>query len=314
MAKPAPPSASTDGARPPKRGGPAKPAAAASPRTQAGGQLALAAGTLQLVDLEGADARERALRFDSEYWLDLSLASRAPQARACYRERWSAHRYERLGPIFMVPCGHALHLKHEGPAQSSIVFRLKAAAMRDWFGGDIDWTDRRLEASLDIANADIRNLLRKMVHEMRYPGLASAAMAELLAGQIAIELGRYFSAVDAPAALGGLAPWRLRLIDERAAEARKAPTVSELAALCNMSTRQLARGFRASRGCSVGDHILQARIDTAKRLLAGDDSIGEIAAQLGFSSPSSFSLAFRRDAGVSPRAYRTRALRRGGRG
>ena len=35
------------------------------------------------------------------------------------------------------------------------------------------------------------------------------------------------------------------------------PSLAELAELCALSVRQLTRGFRASRGCSLGEHIAQ---------------------------------------------------------
>jgi AraC family transcriptional regulator len=244
------------------------------------------------------------------HWIDMSLANRAPGARASYRAHWGAHRFERLGALFMAPCGEKLTLRSEAGEYASMVFRLNAAKMTEWLESEFEWTERRLEASLDIASTAIRSLLRKVVHEMRYPGLASDLLTELLAGQIAIEVGRHFSAIDAPAAVGGLAPWRLKLIDERLAEPGKTPTLGELALLCAMSSRHLARAFRASRGYSLGDYTLQTRIDTAKRLLAGDESITAIGAHLGFSSLASFSFAFRRGVGVSPTQFRARALRR----
>ncbi|MBJ7442044.1 MAG: AraC family transcriptional regulator, partial [Sphingopyxis sp.] len=77
----------------------------------------------------------------------------------------------------------------------------------------------------------------------------------------------------------------------------------------NMSPRQLTRGFRASRGHSIGDHIAQTRIDMAKRHLATSESVKEIAFALGFASPSSFAFAFRRATGSTPRQFRQRQLR-----
>ena len=151
--------------------------------------------------------------------------------------------------------------------------------------------------------------MRRLGQELRYPGFARELMAELIAGQIAVELCRYCAAIDEAPGAGGLASWRLRLIDERLAEVREAPTLTELAKLCSMSVRQLTRGFRASRGCSIGDYITQSRIDTAKRLLANEDSIKAIARAMGFASASSFSYAFRRGAGVTPRQFRTRVAR-----
>ncbi|HWA08890.1 MAG TPA: Ada metal-binding domain-containing protein [Opitutaceae bacterium] len=53
------------------------------------------------------------------------------------------------------------------------------------------------------------------------------------------------------------------------------------------------------------DLLLRARLDAAKRaLLAGNDSLGDVAAAAGFESLSTFHDSFRRRAGVTPTAYR----------
>jgi AraC family transcriptional regulator len=272
-------------------------------------EFSLPVAKVQLVRFEARNGLDHVIHDPSAHWVDLSVTDRASDVRGCYVNRWNPHRFERVGPMFVVPQGQKLRLKSETRVHSSIVCRLHGKAMKEWLGSDLEWSQRRLEASLDVSNADIRRLMRKLAHEIRYPGPAFLPMMEMLAGEIAIEIARYFTAIDTPAAIGGLAAWRLRAIDERVMEARKAPTLSELAAFCSMSPRQLTRGFRASRGCSLGDYISQIRIDTAKRLLAGDESISEISERLGFSSLANFSFAFRRGAGVPPRQYRARMMR-----
>ena len=122
--------------------------------------------------------------------------------------------------------------------------------------------------------------------------------------QLAIELSRYCRAIADGPMTGGLALWRLRLIDERLREVREAPTLAELAALCRLSVRQLTRAFRASRGCSIGDCVAQSQVDHARLLLATDESVKTIAYSLGFSSPSAFAHAFRRATGESPHEFR----------
>jgi AraC family transcriptional regulator len=144
---------------------------------------------------------------------------------------------------------------------------------------------------------------------MRHPGFAGKVMIELICAQIAIELGRYYASIKEGPATGGLAPWRLKLIDERLREVVEAPSLAELGSLCNLSVRQLTRGFRASRGRSIGEHVAQSRFDNAKRLLTTDQSVKTIAYRLGFASPSSFSFAFRRAIGETPRQFRHRVLR-----
>jgi AraC family transcriptional regulator len=188
-----------------------------------------------------------------------------------------------------------------------VLCHLRPEALSQWFSDELTWTDHRLESGLDIAEPSVRNLLLRVAAELREPGFAREALIELLVAQVAIELARYCTTLtDAPAA-GGLAAWRLRLIDERLREVRPAPTLSELATLCNLSVRQLARAFRTSRGVSIGDHIASCRVDHAKRMLARNESIKAIAYELGFASPSSFSFAFRSATGQTPREFRAQS-------
>ncbi len=124
-------------------------------------------------------------------------------------------------------------------------------------------------------------------------------------GQLAIEVARFCEAVTDGPAVGGLASWRLRLIDERLHRYGSSPLLDELAELCGLSVRQLTRGFSASRGCTVGSYIASMRIEQAKRRLDTNESIKEIAGLLpGFPSPSAFSYAFRRATGSTPRQFR----------
>lgn len=264
--------------------------------------------TAQLVRFDMPGPNAGLLRADSAHRLDLCLTPR-PNARACYRDHWSAHRFERIGDIFLVPAGEALHAKGESGRQTSITCYLNIEPIRAWFDGELEWTDRRLQATLDISNPNVRGLILRLGEELRYPGFASDALAELIAAQLAIELSRHYRAINSNSAAGGLASWRLRLIDERLADLHETPSLGDLANLCRLSVRQLTRGFRVSRGCSIGDHLANSRIDNAKRLLKTDACIKSIAHAMGFSSPSSFSYAFRRATGETPRQFRQRSLR-----
>lgn len=275
-------------------------------------ELRVPVATAQLMRFDMDGPCEETFTEKESYWLDLCLTSRPQNTRARYSDRWAPHRFERVGPVFMLPPNHPLQFKTEGGRQASVVCQLRPEALRQWFEHEIEWTDRRLEASLDVSNTNIRNLLLRLGQEMRYPGFASEALTELIAAQLAIELGRYCTAIDETPTTGGLASWRLRVIDERLAEVGEAPTLAELGELCHLSVRQLTRGFRASRGCSIGDYVAQSRIEQAKRRLTGDESVKSIAHAMGFASPSSFSYAFRRATSVTPRQFRQRVLRGAG--
>jgi AraC family transcriptional regulator len=267
-------------------------------------ELSVPAATAQIVRFELAEPADSVIREEDSYRLDLCLTPRMANARGCFRESWGPHRFEPVGDLFLLPAGQDLHMRSDGGGQSSMICQLHRDPILDWVGGKIEWNDRRLEAILDISNTQIRTLLLRLAHETRHPGFASQLLVELIAGQLAIELGRYCQSVADTPMTGGLASWRIRLIDERLMEVTKAPTLTELAALCNLSVRQLTRGFRASRGCSIGDYVAQSRIKTAKRLLVGSESVKAIAYAMGFSSPSSFSFAFRRATGLTPGQFR----------
>lgn len=277
-------------------------------------ELSSPLGTAQLVRFHLPEPVDNVMtEAEGAYRLDLCLTPRPDNARACYPNRWSSQRFERLGNVFLVPPGESMQARSDGQCQQeSLLYSLNSDSVNEWFDGDIEWTSRRLMAGLDIRDANIQGLLLRMVQEARQPGFASEMLVELIGAQLAIELSRYCKGVDVEARSipGGLAAWRLRLIDERLQEVQATPTLAELAELSRLSIRQLTRGFRVSRGCSIGDYVANSRIDHAKRLLATDESVKAIAYTLGFSSPSSFCYAFRRATGDTPGQYRQRFTRK----
>lgn len=266
-------------------------------------ELRAEVATAQIIRFDMREACEHQLRDEGTFWLDLCLTPR-PAAQACYPKRWGAQRFERIGDLFFVPPGEVLRARSECGKQISIVCRLQPELIEKWFDGELKWTDARLEAALDIRDQSIRCLLMRTTREVSHPGFASEMILELIASQLAIELGRYCASVKQSAAKRGMPAWRLKLIDERVQELGKAPSLTELAKLCNLSVRQLSRGFRVSRGCSIGHYVEQSRVEQAKRLLISGNSVKEVAYSLGFASLSSFSYAFRRATGACPRQFR----------
>ena len=272
-------------------------------------EMVLSGATVQIVRFHLDEPTNRVFRRDSHYWLDLCMSSRPEKARGCYSERWGPHRFERLGDILLLPPGETLHIRTDGSGdQISLVIEIERALIDRWLDGGIEWTDRRLAASLDLVHPHIRSCLFRLAGELRQPGAGSAILGEMIAGQIAIDVARYCQAIAEGPITGGLASWRLRLIDERLAQGGAVPTLGELADRCAISVRQLTRGFQSSRGCTIGEHITLTRIELAKRHLGSDESIKTIAFALGFASPSSFAYAFRRATGISPRQFRQRQL------
>lgn len=241
--------------------------------------------------------------------LQLSLMDTLTKGQGCFPETWGPNRFEPIGSMFLTPAHQMIHAKSNCVEQQSIVCNFSTASLEKWFDCDFDWTSRRLTASLDLADPEIRRLLLRIGKELQSPGFAAEPMVELLTGQIAIELARLLRGIELPTHSGGLASWRLRLIDDYLADHAGRTSLGELADLCQLSVRQLSRGFKVSRGRSIGAYIGEFKMDLARRLLAGGNPVKVVAGRLGFSSPSNFSSAFQRALGENPRDYRLRASR-----
>ncbi|MDM0111244.1 helix-turn-helix domain-containing protein [Variovorax sp. J22R133] len=83
--------------------------------------------------------------------------------------------------------------------------------------------------------------------------------------------------------------------------------IAELAGELAVSERTLVRRFNAVLDQSPLTYLQHLRIDSARALLeASDLGIDQIAVQVGYNDPSSFSRLFRERMGLSPGAYRNR--------
>jgi AraC-like DNA-binding protein len=73
-----------------------------------------------------------------------------------------------------------------------------------------------------------------------------------------------------------------------------------------MSRIQVYRKVKALLGYSVNDYIVNVRLKKAKHLLLNTDkSIAEIATDVGFSSSTYFSTAFKAKFSMSPKEFKT---------
>ena len=104
--------------------------------------------------------------------LELSLLPRSDNSRACFPELWGPHRFEPIGQVFLLPDQQLFHAKSDCQYQNSIIMSFDSKAAASWFGADWEWTDRRLQASLDITSPEVRALLFRIGEEIRLPGLA----------------------------------------------------------------------------------------------------------------------------------------------
>lgn len=268
-------------------------------------EMSLSIADIIVARLEHERPNRNRFKRDRIYWLDFCLTPRRPNALARFSDQWNPSRFSPIGSIAAFPPCQELELRSGGGRHASIICEIRAEAVERWFPEDFNWTERRLEATLNIICEPIRQLMLRLNHELRRPEEGSIPLCEAIVQQLSIELARYLIAARASDAKGGLASWRLKLVDDRITDpAMPYPAARELAKLCRLSDRQFSRAFRASRGCSVSDYLAQTRIETAKRRLCTAESISEIAASLGFATQSSFTAAFRRSSGITPAQFR----------
>ncbi len=81
--------------------------------------------------------------------------------------------------------------------------------------------------------------------------------------------------------------------------------VAEMAARSGLSERSFLRRFRRATGQSPVHYIQTLRVEEAKQLLETTEApIDDIAEEVGYSEPSSFRTAFRRNVGITASVYR----------
>jgi len=86
------------------------------------------------------------------------------------------------------------------------------------------------------------------------------------------------------------------------------PSLAELAARAGLSETTLKRGFHQVFGTTVYGYVRARRMEQAHRLLeTGAATVLEAATLVGYSNPSNFSAAFRRQFGVNPKTFQLRA-------
>lgn len=103
-----------------------------------------------------------------------------------------------------------------------------------------------------------------------------------------------------------------RLIQSIRAEIQtdlKNASLSHVADALNMSPTYISLIFKEKTGQNFKDYLLQCRMERARQLLHGGETVHEVAQQLGYGDVEHFSRRFRESCGMTPAAYRRGAYR-----
>ncbi len=84
--------------------------------------------------------------------------------------------------------------------------------------------------------------------------------------------------------------------------------INEISASSYLSKFHFIRLFKRCYGRTPYKYLTEARIEMAKHFLKSGLAVGETCLRVGFESPASFSLLFKKQTGISPSAYSKRAI------
>ena len=169
-----------------------------------------------------------------------------------------------------------------------------------------------LEPRLFFEDAELWKIALKLKAVIEGPQSRDRRYCEALGVVLAHDLARLMGGARRPEPhiRGGLAAWQqqtvVRHIDERLAE--QVP-LATLAGLVRLSTYHFSRAFKQSFGMPPHRFHCHRRIERAQALLANREmSVTQVGVILGFSSASSFTMAFRKVTGMTPSDYRRGAI------
>ncbi|MBR0663651.1 helix-turn-helix transcriptional regulator [Roseomonas hellenica] len=262
--------------------------------------------------------RHRSLVFDHRRWScrEAELTWTAPSHLIVLTQRGSTTQTR-------IACaGELVHDGHDRPGMLSFV---PAGVERSGLYRNADlvysalWLDPRLPglcgrdwATLPIlinrADAVVATLLSSLRDEIAAGGMPEAVYVEHLA---AVAMHRILALDGAPPRRkdhGRLSGTTLRRVQDHVeAHLDQEIALSDLAAIAGMTGDSFARQFKAAAGLAPYAFVIERRMRRAEDLLARPEmALAQIAMALGFSSQSHFTTTFRRQRGMTPRAYRQR--------
>lgn len=218
-------------------------------------------------------------------------------------------RFEDIGRIMVIPANVPLQVRAEGGPTQAIRCIFSQDAYARITGLDELVHPNEMVGCLDVKSPRITDTLARLANEAEAPGFASRVLAESLGTSLMVEIARYVNDLQPRSTIqrGGLARRTHRQIIEYVETQNGTPSLSDLAHLTGLSRRHLSRAFKQTTGQTIYDYVEQVRFNRAATMLADTDLlIKDIAFKLGFTCSSSFSVAFRRACGETPKSFRKR--------
>lgn len=153
-------------------------------------------------------------------------------------------------------------------------------------------------------------LLEQIRQELYLQNPPSGPFIQGIAQALAVHLIRTYG-TPAKRHRGGLQAFKLHRVFTAMSEGLAQPfDLARLAELTDLSEYHFSRAFKQSTGLSPSHYFIRLRMEEARRMLSeSNDSIINIALNVGYTSPSHFAAVFLRHNGVTPSHYRSDAVR-----
>lgn len=209
------------------------------------------------------------------------------------------------GRLTLVPAGHDFRDLHEESTLTRMMyFYFDPAALQMPSDSAIGEMSPRLLFEDSTLWATALKLKRGVESYEPETRLYSEALAIVLMHEL-LHQNRDAPRVDANSR-GGLAAWQKRKVTSYIEEnLTEQLSLTKLAELARLSPYHFCRAFKQSFGTPPHRYHIRRRIERAKVLLIQrSGTITEIGLDLGFSETSSFSAAFRKATGMTPREFR----------
>lgn len=215
------------------------------------------------------------------------------------------------GGLFILPGGVEFGVELEGELDSLHVYlrRQLVAEVADDLG--LDGPDLALTPKLGERDQLIERLALGVREALMDDDAAAGVYVDYLSRALAARLLREHSncgprRVEAPK--GGLTVAQMALaVDFMEAHLDQPVALADIASACGLSPTHFARRFKAAAGAPPHQHLMQLRVERAKRLLQGPLPIVEVALACGFTHQEHLTRVFRNLTGMTPASYRRTA-------
>jgi AraC family transcriptional regulator len=215
------------------------------------------------------------------------------------------------GGLFILPGGTEFGVQLEGELDSLHVYLRRQLVQEVAAELGVDKAGLTLIPRLGERDLLIERLALGVREALTDEDAAAGVYVDYLSRALAARLLREHSNV-APErngqAKGGLTAAQVAVVgDFMEAHLERPVALSEMASACGLSPTHFARRFKAALGVPPHQHLMQLRVERAKRLLQGTLPIVEVALACGFAHQEHLTRVFRRMTGMTPASFRRAA-------